>query len=198
MFALLARAVEQRVCELTAQDLANTAWAFATAGHSAVVLFRALATAVEWLIREFNLQDLANTAWAFAMAGDFALVLLNPISMLSTMEGEDAKPQLLDYQMLMESLAATGQIQAGIALLHRVEASGMLSHLDENCDAIVYTLLETCRAVGTFDSASQIQAAVEWLGMIALAPAATALAQGTERQCEKQVIGVGIVDARKK
>ena len=48
------------------QDLAKTAWAFATASQSDVQLFAALARAAEQRVSDFNMQDLANTAWAFA------------------------------------------------------------------------------------------------------------------------------------
>ena len=51
------------------QDLANTAWAFATAGQKDASLFAALATAAQRHMGAFNPQALANTAWAFATAG---------------------------------------------------------------------------------------------------------------------------------
>ena len=51
------------------QNLANTAWTFATSGRKDEPLFAALATAAERRMRDFNPQDLANTAWAFATAG---------------------------------------------------------------------------------------------------------------------------------
>ena len=49
-----------------AQDLANTAWAFATVNLLDEKLFRALAREAERRVSEFNAQNLANTAWAFA------------------------------------------------------------------------------------------------------------------------------------
>ena len=54
--------------ELNLQNLANTAWAFATAGHMDASLFGALATAAQRCMVAFNSQALANTAWAFATA----------------------------------------------------------------------------------------------------------------------------------
>ena len=51
------------------QQLSNTAWAFATAGHKEASLFAALATAAERRMGVFNPQELANTAWAFATSG---------------------------------------------------------------------------------------------------------------------------------
>ena len=51
-----------------AQVLANTAWAFATAGLPDPQLFTMLARAAEQRMADFNTQDLTNTAWAFATA----------------------------------------------------------------------------------------------------------------------------------
>ena len=48
------------------QELANTAWPFATVNQSDEKLFTALATAAEQRVREFSEQDYANLAWAFA------------------------------------------------------------------------------------------------------------------------------------
>ena len=62
----LARAVERRMGDFTAQALANTAWAFVTASQSDAQLLAALARAAEWRVSGFNVQSLANTAWAFA------------------------------------------------------------------------------------------------------------------------------------
>ena len=55
----------RRTNELNAkEDLANTAWAFAKAGQSDVLLLRALVRAAELRVGEFKPQELANTAWA--------------------------------------------------------------------------------------------------------------------------------------
>ena len=51
------------------QSLANTAWAFATAGQKDALMFSALATAAQRCMGDFNPQEFANTAWAFATAG---------------------------------------------------------------------------------------------------------------------------------
>ena len=45
LFAALARVAEPRLGEFNAQELANTAWAFATAGQLDEALFVALARA---------------------------------------------------------------------------------------------------------------------------------------------------------
>ena len=64
--ASLARAAERRLSELKLQELANTAWAYATAKHRDERLFAALARTAKRRLSEFNAQEVANTAWAFA------------------------------------------------------------------------------------------------------------------------------------
>ena len=54
--------------EFYVQDLANAAWAFATASQQDAQLFAVFARAAEWEQGDFNMQDLASTAWACAMA----------------------------------------------------------------------------------------------------------------------------------
>jgi len=55
--------------EFNAQDLANTAWAFATLGMPDPQLFDAIARKSEQRIGSFKPQELANTAWAFVIVG---------------------------------------------------------------------------------------------------------------------------------
>ena len=64
--AALARAAERRLSDFNPQDVANSAWAFATVKDRNEKLFAALARAAERRLSEFNPQELANTAWAFA------------------------------------------------------------------------------------------------------------------------------------
>ena len=54
--------------DFKSQELANTAWVFATAVQSDAQLFAALARTVEQRVSDFNTQELTNTAWAFATA----------------------------------------------------------------------------------------------------------------------------------
>lgn len=61
MFGLLAATGAYCVRDFRTQELANVAWAFATASESDVLLFAALAAATEISISTFNVQDLANT-----------------------------------------------------------------------------------------------------------------------------------------
>ena len=62
LFAALATVAEQHMDDFNVQALANTAWAFATAGQNDALLFAALATVAEHHMGDFNVQDLANTA----------------------------------------------------------------------------------------------------------------------------------------
>ena len=54
--------------QFDAQELANTAWGFATAGPMDEQLFEALASMAMHRLDEFNAQDLTDTAWALAVA----------------------------------------------------------------------------------------------------------------------------------
>ena len=65
----MAKEAAPRLGEFTPQALANTAWAFATAGVPAPTLFAAVAKEAEPRLGEVNEQGLSNTAWAFAKAG---------------------------------------------------------------------------------------------------------------------------------
>ena len=47
LFMMLARASEQQVCDFDAQNVANTAWAFATADRTDAPLFAVLSRAAE-------------------------------------------------------------------------------------------------------------------------------------------------------
>ena len=53
---------ERRLDEFNAQDLANTAWAFATVGQKDDQLFKALARMAERHLDKFRQQQIANTA----------------------------------------------------------------------------------------------------------------------------------------
>ena len=66
LFTALAREAERHVGNANPQNLANTAWAFATLGQLDSRLFTLLAREPECRMSEFNPQNLANTAWAFA------------------------------------------------------------------------------------------------------------------------------------
>ena len=156
-------------------------------GQSDAQLFSALAREGNQRIDDFNVQNLANTAWAFATAGKPAPALLDPILVLDTMVLHGVNSQVTCYQTLMHSLAATGQIEAGFVLLSRVEASALLSHSDNDCYPMCQILLQACRLTCESSIASHAQAAVKRLGLVSLAPTATAFMQGSMPSCEKQV-----------
>ena len=67
--------------QFNAQDLANTVWAFATAGHVSPALCDAVEKeAVHGGLREFTPQALANTVWAFAKAEQPAQALFAAVA----------------------------------------------------------------------------------------------------------------------
>ena len=66
--------------------------------------------------------------------------------------------------MSMQGLAATGQIEVSFVLLWRLEASGVLTHSDDNWYPMFHMLLEACSVVGDFNGTSQVQAVVDQLG----------------------------------
>ena len=68
VFELFATAAQRRTGDFNAQGLANTAWAFATAGVPHAELFEVLAKAAERRAGDFGAQELANIDWALAKA----------------------------------------------------------------------------------------------------------------------------------
>jgi hypothetical protein len=73
--------------------LANTAWAFATAGVKSPELFDAIAGQSERLAEEGTEQALANTAWAFATAGVESPELFDAIAGQSERLAEEGNVQ---------------------------------------------------------------------------------------------------------
>ena len=145
---------------------------------------------------EFNAQGLANTAWAFAIVGAPAPALLDPVSVLDVMEVQGCKPQLMYYAMSMQGLATMGQIEAGFSLLKRAEAKDLLSNSNSEGYQMFDTLIQACRFIGDLNSVSRLQAALDRLGLTALAPVATVVVQGFLWQCQYGHVGEGVVDAR--
>ena len=83
LFDALATASAARASKFSSQELATTAWAFATANQTAPALFEALATASLVCVHEFDPQALANMAWAYATAGHAAPSLFNALATAS-------------------------------------------------------------------------------------------------------------------
>jgi len=101
LFKALAKMAERRLDEFNAQNLANTAWAFANAGQSDEKLFVELARAAEQRLSDLTELGLTNVACAFAMAGSPVPALLHPISVLDVMEAQGSKPQLISDAVSM-------------------------------------------------------------------------------------------------
>ena len=76
-------AAEQHMGGFIPQNLANAAWAFATAGQNDASLFAALATAAEQHMGGFIPQELANTAWAFATVGQLDVQLFTALATMA-------------------------------------------------------------------------------------------------------------------
>eukprot|EP00747_Dinoflagellata_sp_TGD_P119515 gnl/TRDRNA2_/TRDRNA2_173026_c9_seq1.p1 gnl/TRDRNA2_/TRDRNA2_173026_c9~~gnl/TRDRNA2_/TRDRNA2_173026_c9_seq1.p1 ORF type:complete len:107 (+),score=25.46 gnl/TRDRNA2_/TRDRNA2_173026_c9_seq1:41-361(+) len=69
LFGELAKAALPKVADFKAQNLANSAWAFATTNRSGSLLFKVLAAASWRHFDDFQQQDLSNTSWAFSTQG---------------------------------------------------------------------------------------------------------------------------------
>ena len=81
VWVALEEMARRRLGGFDAQQLSNTAWAFATAGFKAPDLFDIIsAEVVRRGLDDFNEQDLSNTAWAFAKVGREAPALFDIIS----------------------------------------------------------------------------------------------------------------------
>ena len=76
--------------EFKPQDIANTAWSFATVNQSDGKLFTLLARAAEQRLGEFNAQCLANTAWALATVKRSDVKLLTALAKAVECSGEVA------------------------------------------------------------------------------------------------------------
>ena len=108
------------------------------------------------------------------MASQLVPALLHPIIVLDSMETQDAKPWVMPYQMLMQSLVASCQIEDGFLLLQQVD-TGLLSQSVEDCYPLFRMILQACRLAEDFDGASRLQAAVDQLGLKACLCIATSL-----------------------
>ena len=112
--------------ELNPQALANTAWAFATAGHAAPALFDAIAAETARCVRDFKPQELANTAWAFASAGHAAPALFDAIAAATRLD--ECNP--LDLTNTAWAFAASDCLPIGSSLFDQRFA--------RRCDALAH------------------------------------------------------------
>eukprot|EP00747_Dinoflagellata_sp_TGD_P108046 gnl/TRDRNA2_/TRDRNA2_170300_c0_seq2.p1 gnl/TRDRNA2_/TRDRNA2_170300_c0~~gnl/TRDRNA2_/TRDRNA2_170300_c0_seq2.p1 ORF type:complete len:107 (+),score=18.93 gnl/TRDRNA2_/TRDRNA2_170300_c0_seq2:144-464(+) len=99
--------------------------------------------------------------------------MFDPVRIMSTLVSWNITPKGVDFLMLLQCIAATGQIVAGFAMLAQAEATRLISCSDEFY-AGLHALLEACRTAGDAMGAHQVQSAVQRLGLIALVPAAAA------------------------
>ena len=79
LFAALAIAAERRLNKFNPQDVANTAWAFATVSYRDEKLFAALAIAAARRLSEFNLFSIQMALWGLSQ-GEHVLVSWSPVS----------------------------------------------------------------------------------------------------------------------
>ena len=85
-----------RLREFNPQNLANTAWAFATAGQPAPELFSAIGEEARPHLREFKPQELSNTVWAYATAG------------VAAPEAEDVDIDVVETDLRIDVFRASG------------------------------------------------------------------------------------------
>ena len=121
LFAAVAAAAVPRVRDFNPQNLANTVWAYATAGHSAPALLDAIAAAAPPRLREFKPQEFANMAWAYATAGQKAPALFDAIMV-------EVAPRLRDFtpqDMANTALAYATAGHSAPALLDAIAAAAL-------------------------------------------------------------------------
>merc|ERR1712060_1011660 len=94
------------------------------------------------------------------------------------------RPEAIYYHAPVQGLAVTGKITTGFALLARAEACDLLSHQIDSTYRSIRTLLDACNLVVGSYGTPRVQAAVERLDLVALAPAATVLVEDTELRFE--------------
>ncbi|KAJ1463443.1 hypothetical protein M885DRAFT_429561, partial [Pelagophyceae sp. CCMP2097] len=80
LFAAVAAEAPKKIATFKTQELANTVWAYATAGVSAPALFETVAAESSKKIATFDPQNLANTVWAYATAGVAAPALFKAVA----------------------------------------------------------------------------------------------------------------------
>ena len=108
--AVADKAVQSRLSGFNPQDLANTVWAFATAGEPATPLFEVVANdAVQRELSGFNQVDLAQIAYAFHVMTDVTTAKI-------TLTGVASAAAVLDWQPFESTLAnlAFTLIKAGL------------------------------------------------------------------------------------
>ena len=95
LFAAVGESAVRRVDEFNAQELGNTAWAYATAGRDHPQLFDAIAASAMPRVDRFIAQNLANTVWAYATAGHARPDLFDAVAREVARRADEFKPQEL-------------------------------------------------------------------------------------------------------
>ena len=95
LFDALAEASVRSAEEFDPQAISNTAWAFATAKHTAPTLFDALAEASVRIAHDFAPQEISNTAWAFATAKHASPALFDALAAASVRKARAFDPQAI-------------------------------------------------------------------------------------------------------
>lgn len=142
----LAKAIERCLHDCNAQELANSAWAFAKAGYLDANLFSSLARVVESRANDFNAQELANISWAFATANQSDAKLFSALSGsiqwhlgdfsaqgLANTSWAFAKVGHLDAQLFAAMARSAEQLMATFNaqdLAHTAWAFAKVGHLD--------------------------------------------------------------------
>jgi len=117
-----------RRSELNPQALANTAWAFATAGRATTALFDAIGKEAAGRVRDFEPQHLANTAWAFATAGHAAPALFDAIGREAAGRVHELNPQ--DLSNTAWAFATAGHAAPALFDAIGKEAAGRVRELN--------------------------------------------------------------------
>ena len=147
----LADACLLRLREFNPQELANTVWAYANAGHASAALFDAVAAeATPRRLRDFKPQALANTMWAYAAADVPAAVLFGETHCMERCTALEAaftrenKCQLHQWQLWLEERgSAWPRLPPSLAEQCRTaftEASGSPSRLQRQVVRVLSAL----------------------------------------------------------
>ena len=107
------------------QDMANSVWAFAAAGHAAPALFDAIAVEAAGRVSEFKPQELANTTWALATANHAAPALFDPFVAEAVGKVSEFNPQNLANTAW--AFAKSGHTAPALLDAIAVESSGRVS-----------------------------------------------------------------------
>ena len=89
LFTALAAAVPPKLAEFKPQEIATTAWAYATVNIPAPELFAAIAAIAPDRLGSYRAQDLADLVWAFAKGGVAAPALFDAVAAVATPRRND-------------------------------------------------------------------------------------------------------------